>query len=186
MLRSNKQDRTKKDMRGQTTLDFAIGIAIFLGVLIFVFTFVPGILAPFDVAGEEEPAKSDRIADSLSQGMLGSPENPHVLDRYCTVEFFDDGDPDEDCNFEGETLEERFDLSFSQNVNVTVVGNLSEAGGQPEQLCWDGNELKERDECNGGTVLTKGDDVPDWGTVITARRVVSLHGESVTLRVVVW
>jgi hypothetical protein len=179
-------------MRAQTTLDFAIGIAIFLGVLLFVFSFVPGILAPFELPDDEGPALSDRIGTSLSKGMLGSAEQPHVLDRVCTVEFFNGSSPSE-CNYSGTTLEERFNLSSIQHVNVTLEGNVTGAGTQ--QLCWEGEKgdpsVVERGTCDESkaknVVLTAGDRAPqDRGTTITTRRVVSLDGESVTLRVVVW
>lgn len=175
-------------MRGQTTLDFAIGIAIFLGVMLFVFTFVPGILDPFELGGEEEPALSDRIANSLSQGMLGSPETPHILDRYCTVEFFKGNSPSE-CNFEGGTLPDRFNLSGTQHVNVTLLGNVTGSG--KHQLCWNTTEsqLGETDDstCGSNDIdLTMGGEPPAQATTITARRVVTLYGESVTMKVVVW
>lgn len=177
-------------MRAQTTLDFAIGIALFLGVLFFVFTFVPGILEPFEIPDEEEPALSDRIAGSLSQGTLGSPEHPHVLDRYCTVEFFDGNAPD-GCNFSGNTTEEQLNLEPGQNVNITLEG--SAGGGDPgDQLCWDTDDNNEPGFVEPGdgdcdVVLAVGDERPDdRGATITARRIVSLGGESVTMRVVLW
>jgi hypothetical protein len=175
-------------MRGQTTLDFAIGIALFLGVVLFVFTFVPGILDPFELGGEEEPALSDRIANSLSKGMLGSAEKPNVLDRYCTVEFFNGTDPSE-CEFDGRTLTERFNLSGTQNVNVTLLGNVSGAG--KHLLCWNTttSQLGETDDasCDSDDIsLEMGGEPPAQATTITARRVVTLYGESVTMEVVVW
>jgi hypothetical protein len=73
--------------RGQTTLDFAIGVGVFLAVVLFAFAFIPGILSPFDLSGEEEPAQSNQIADKLSKDLLGSRSGPRVTDRYCAVEF---------------------------------------------------------------------------------------------------
>lgn len=185
-------------MRGQTTIDFAIGIAIFLGVMVFAFSFVPGILQPFELSGDEEPALSDRIANSLSQDMLGSAEQPHILDRYCTVAFFNDSnDASTDCNYEDEDIEELFNLRSFHNVNITLKGNTSAGGTETQQLCWSDESpphsepgLVERDDCDPGTgdvILAKGDEVRDGqGTTITARRVVLLDGESVTLEVVLW
>ncbi len=179
-------------MRAQTTLDFAIGIALFLGVLLFVFTFVPGILEPFEIPDEEDPALSDRIAGSLSQGTLGSPEHPYVLDRYCTVEFFDGNAPD-GCNFSGNTTREQLNLEPWQSVNISLEGNVT-GGTSTEQLCWerDDNEpgLNKSEYCdpnNDDVLLTVGDERPDdRGATITARRIVSVGGESVTMRVVLW
>ena len=190
---------TSVTTRGQTTLDFAIGVAIFLGVLFFVFTFVPGILQPFELPDDEEPTLSDRIADSLAKDQLGSAEHPNVLDRYCTVALFDDSyDASDECNYDGETPEELFDLSSTQNVNITFEGNITGENSGTEPLCWvedspvgdDEPGLVEsgHDDCTSGdVVLAIGDDVPEGhGATITARRIVSLEGESVTMRVVLW
>jgi hypothetical protein len=175
-------------MRGQTTLDFVIGVAIFLAAVLFTFGFVPGLLEPFDTVENENPTLSDRYADTLSQDLLGSPTQPHVLDRYCTVEFFEDGGTaPASCDYAGETLGERLGLPEAQQVNVTVTGD-SDA-----QLCWTestaatgGPGLTE--SCSGGdVVLSAGEQQPSIGqTTITARRTVSLHDRSVTLTVVVW
>lgn len=186
--------------RGQTTLDFAIGVAVFLAVLLFAFTFVPGILSPFDLSGEEEPAVSNRIADSLAHDQFGSPETPHQLDRYCTVEFFNDSrnSPPPGCSYDSVDLVEQFDLSTTQRVNVTVTADLDDSGDRTT-LCWEPEGspvdlddeswgLAERGDCTSdGIALEAGDDRPSGGqSTITARRVVFLHDRSVTLEVVVW
>lgn len=182
-------------MRGQTTLDFAIGISIFLAVVLFTFGFIPTVLDPFDVVAEENPALVDRTADSLAHGQLGSAEQPHVLDRYCTVAFFGEDTPPDECNYDGETLEDRLNLGLGQNVNVTIAGGSS-PDGDPALQCWTddaGNSepgLVDADgtECGSGdTVLAIGDDRPDdQDTTITSRRIVSLHGETVVLEVMLW
>lgn len=183
-------------MRGQTTLDFAIGIALFLGVLLFVFTFVPGILAPFDVGGEEEPALANRVANSATQDVLGSTTEPYVLDRQCTVEFFNDTVPGR-CRFDSADLDEQFDLRQAQNMNISIEGNATSVVDGRRQLCWidvggpvpsdPGIVERSHPACGSDDiVLRKGEAVPETGTTITARRVVELHGRSVTLTVVVW
>lgn len=187
-------------MRGQTTIDFAIGIAIFLGVVVFAFSFVPGILQPFELSGEENPSVSDRVADSLSQGLLGSADRPSILDRYCTVAFFNESnDAAGDCNYGAGSLPTVLNLDSSHAVNVTLRGNVTAGGAGSEQLCWSENSpansepgLVERSYTESSSSectvrLARGDSIVDESdTTITARRVVSLHGESVTLEVVLW
>lgn len=180
--------------RGQTTIDFAIGMAVFLSVVLFVFAFVPGILSPFDLSGEEEPAVSNQIADSLTQGQLGSPQDPYVLDRYCTIAFFDDDPAPADCNYDSTTLTEQFDLANTQRVRVVVSDTFDDGDRTP--LCWvpeDGSDppqlVSEDDsECDDDDVrLVAGEDPPPSGvSTVTARRVVSLHGQTVTMEVLVW
>lgn len=179
------------DHRGQTSIDFAIGMAVFLGVVLFVFTFVPGILQPFDLSGEEEPAVSNQIADSLTQDLLGSPEQPHVLDTYCTVSFFDgNASATSDCRYNSTDPTEQFDLTDTQDVRIVMSETFEEDGRT--SLCWTpedagGPELYSGDCTIDDIELATGSDPPGNGTsTVTARRVVSLHGQSVTMEVLVW
>jgi hypothetical protein len=192
-------------MRAQTTLDFAIGVTVFLAVLIFAFGFVPGILEPFELGNDEHPKLSDRIADSLAQEKLGSPATPEVLDRECTVAFFNESDDGGgECNFDEATLAEEFDLSAFQNANVTIEGNITDQDTGVSQLCWtedspigntepgfvERNYVDGSIDCDTGSgdiVLAAGQQVPDQtAATISARRVVLLNGESVVLQVVLW
>lgn len=171
-------------MRGQTTLDFAIGVSIFLAVVLFTFAFVPTVLDPFDVVAEENPVLADRTADNLAHGQLGTSEQPYVLDRYCTVTFFaNESDPD--CNYDGSTLAERLGIGSDQNANITITQDGEQL------LCWSddaGGEPGLTTACSDSdTTLAVGDERPtSEDTTITARRVVSLGGDPVELEVVLW
>jgi hypothetical protein len=181
-------------MRGQTTLDFAIGISIFLAVVLFVFIFIPGLLEPFTLSGEEETVLAGTVADRLSQEQLGDPAEPYVLDRHCTVEFFKVSPGATDgCRFDSDPLEDRLNLPPGTNINVTLVGNFSDSPGNSQPLCWDddGKDISQRGSgvCGnpGDTNLSIGSTPPSSNdATITARRVVSVNGESVTMKVVVW
>lgn len=179
-------------MRGQTTLDFAIGISIFLAVVLFTFGFIPTVLDPFDVVAEDNPTLADRTADNLAHGQLGSADQPHVLDWYCTVEYFEGAPSPPECNYEGQTLGERLDLEIGEDANITITrgGNVSEL------LCWaadagDGEPgvvLGSSAACGpNDTTFAIGEDRPgSQETTITSRRVVSLYGETVVLEVMLW
>jgi hypothetical protein len=175
-------------MRGQTTLDFAIGISIFLAVVLFTFAFVPTVLDPFDVVAEDNPTLADRTADNLAHGQLGSADQPHVLDEFCTINYFEGNPSPPECNYEGETLEERLDLEIGENANITVTRN----GSVSELLCWtedtgDGEPGLTTACGSGDTTLAIGDAQPgDQDTTIESRRVVSLYGETVVMEVVLW
>ena len=170
-------------MRGQTTLDFAIGVSIFLAVVLFTFGFIPTILDPFDATASENPTLADRTADELAHGMLGSPAEPHLLDRYCTVAFFDESATDfSGCNFDDEPLEDRFPLTFTQNVNISLTHG-------DELLCWDSDadESQITTGCgSGGVTLGVGDTPLPQDTTVSARRTVLLGSETATLEVVIW
>lgn len=179
--------------RGQTTLDFTIGISVFLGAIIFIFLFAPGILTPFTVTGQSDAVTVDRTADYLAQDALGTPKQPYVLDRGCTVAFFDRGaaeDPetgDHDCRYAEAPLNEQVGLAEYQTVNVTIVGNLT-GTGQLEQLYWhegDRNLTTTPPPEDDRVELTIGDDIEQRRATTTATRILTLHGEDVTMRVVV-
>jgi hypothetical protein len=183
-------------MRGQTTLDFAIGSSVFLAVMLFVFTFVPGLLAPFSLSGEADTVRANQIADRLSEGDLGDPEEPYRLDRHCTVSFFqNDTTSPARCRYDGESWRERLDIPETTSVNVTIERNVTVGSDRPDTMCWDetGDELVTRANpacapTTADTPLTIGESLTnaDDTSTITARRVVTVHDEDVTLKVVVW
>jgi hypothetical protein len=182
---------TEGTERGQTTIDFTIGISVFLGVIIFVFVFAPGILTPFTVTGQSEAVTVDRTADYLAQDALGSPDEPYILDRGCTVAFFDraaDEDPDigdDTCRYDDEPLNQQLGLDDFRSVNVTLRANLS-SGGALSQLYWDetARELATTDGSNH-VELTIGDPLEGQRSTTTATRIVTIAGEDVTMEVVV-
>jgi len=182
-------------MRGQTTLDFAIGVSIFISVVLFTFTFVPTVLEPFDVVAEDNPTMADRTADSLAHGQLGAADQPHVLEWHCTVAFFEGQSSPPDCSYQGQTPAERLNLDIGQDVNITITRN----GNSSRVLCWSADPDSTPDNEPGltnassadcgvdDTRLALGEDRPSsQDTAITSRRVVSLYGETVVLEVVLW
>ncbi|WP_135304516.1 DUF7287 family protein [Haloarcula amylovorans] len=181
-------------MRGQTTLDFAIGMSLFLAVLLFVFLFIPGILAPFTEGTQEETVVSNRVADQLTKSVLADPSEPFVLEEYCTVAFFEGNSPGQ-CSYGSGPVESQLGLDEKrQNLNVTVRGNVSAAGSGNDVLCWDRDEPDTGIvEARGGAcdssdvVLTRGDAPPRANDAsVTAVRVVALDGSDVTVYVGVW
>lgn len=130
-------------MRAQTPLDFAIGVSVFLVVVTFVLAFVPGMLQPFEGSTQQETAASDRIAGQLVENSLVADQRePYVLDRECTIAFFDDdgdstnGDGDYgglydtgtyagSCNFPDLPLRERMALDqLGLQFRIRLVRDL--------------------------------------------------------------
>jgi hypothetical protein len=107
--------------RGQTTLDFAVGISLFLISVAVVVSFAPNLVEPFSDGGTADTVVANRAASQLVQGTLADPSQPYVLDKACTVAFFapenSDGDPndDEHLNDEADAMarsgDERLDIS---------------------------------------------------------------------------
>lgn len=180
------------DRKGQTSLDFAVGMSTLLLVFAFVLTFVPGILGPFTASGQEETVTADRVADHLAEGLLAEPGTPYVLNRTCTVAFLDNAS-NSDCRYGGDNLSDRVGISrygddkpYRQRVNVSVVGNVTGPDSE-DVLCWDGSGLVEKDDAGCITLLEIGPDAPtERSSVVAARRVVSIDGQDAALLVRVW
>jgi hypothetical protein len=176
--------------RAQTTLDFAVGVSLFLVALAIVFSFIPGTLGLFTDGGQADIVASNRVATSLSEGLLGDPGSPHLLNTTCTVAFFSGVNPS-GCRFEGTNVSQRVGLNPRQTVNITLQGNLTADDDGIELLCWDpGNGVVEADtsDCAGATDLLRiGPPSPtSYGMTVSSRRVVEFNETDVTLLVEVW
>lgn len=177
-------------MRGQTTLDFASGTVIFLLSLIFVFSFIPGVLQPFTGTQQAEPVVANRVADRLVEGGLGSPDSPYALDQTCTIEFFDDNTLN-NCNYEGNDLSDRVGLTDRTGLNITMLANVT-GDREQERVCWDNSasELKKigPSTCNDANDVSMaiGPVRSDTSSSVTAQRVAYLNGAAVTVEVRTW
>lgn len=99
--------------RGQTQLDFLIGVGFFLLVVMVVLSTAPSLLTPF-VAHEGSTALSaDSVATQLTSGVLTEPSDRNVLDRERVDAVFD-GD--------AESLHDRVGVDESVSLNVTLDG----------------------------------------------------------------
>lgn len=160
--------------RGQTTLDFAVGMSTFLVAVAFVMAFVPGMLQPFVGGAQEETVAADRTASDLSGGLLVDTDDPHLLNATCTEAFFDRSSPG-GCGFDGEWgdgdtnyLNDAVGIRPPAALNVTV---RNESG------------VVRID----GTLLRAGQSVPRRHTgVVVAQRIVRVEGDTARLYVRVW
>jgi len=115
-------DARRPDERGQTLIDYAIGVGLFLLAVAFVFSYVPGMLDPF-TAEQENVQLADRAATQLSEHHLARPGEPFVLDAECTDKFFT-GDPDVGgCPFDdyGSDLSNAFGADDATHFEVSIV-----------------------------------------------------------------
>jgi hypothetical protein len=191
-------------MRAQTTLDFAIGMSVFLLAVVFVFTFVPGVLEPFEEGPQEETTVADRVASQLVQHSMADPETPYVLRTDCTNAFFNvTASDDPICGFDhtadltaGDRLVDRLGLTDRQRLNVTILADLTGDGVEP--LCYDNDDKKlvevDDSECgeesdrtaDSDVLYTLGDTPSDTQSVVTAQRTVRIMGTTATVEVEAW
>lgn len=174
--RRDSSSALRSDERGQTVLDYAMGVGLFFVALVFVFGIVPGMFDPFTVGSDT--GVGDRVASSLSVDQLGDPAEPYVLNEECTWEFFDQMQTGDDapasCRFDttvdGPAAMYGLDSSTSLNVTITDFDDtpvvLSGAGGD--------------------RTLRAGEPLPTTSSITTARRNVHLAGRTYRLEVNVW
>jgi hypothetical protein len=163
-----------------------MGVSIFLSAMIFTFAFAPGILTPFTESSQQNTVTVDRVADHVAADMLGNPDEPYVLDRPCTVSFFEGTSPP-DCRWESGTLNEKLGLGEFVDVNVSITGNVS--GGPGTSLVyWDEDDHEFTESSSVGDVALAAGETPpsSYNAAVSAERVASLHRDDVTITVVIW
>jgi len=191
--------------RAQTTLDFAIAMGIFLLAVSFVFTFIPSLTAPFVDGDQDQSVASDRVASHLSEGALGSPDEPFVVNQTCATVFFDESKQDytaipAGCGYNGTGHNERVGLSDRLDIQIELLHvNPNKTGSDRYRVvCVDSNGdiiHEESGTCESDSKYRIGEEPPDTESVTVARRVMTVPDCSfgadvqscdVTLRVSVW
>lgn len=178
------RERVQKDRpnRGQTTIDFAVGVGLFLITVAFVMATVPGMIEPF-AHDQDDPLVADRVASQLAEGHLGDPDSPGILNQTCTVEFF--AASGTTCGFDAaKPVNDQLNLGTRTSLNVTLRRTVS-GGDEPEILCLDGDDVQ---SCGaGGTPMARGGETPETaGTVVSARRTVHVDDRDALLVVKTW
>jgi len=155
--------------RGQTTLDYSVGVSIFLTVVIFTVAFIPSMFGPFDSDTGNSATTADRVADRLASDVLAvDARSPGVWNESCTEGFFN-GTPPSGCNYanDASSLRSVVGVDDVTQVNVTVE---NESGIQSIN----------------GTPLAAGDSQTTVSDAVVAKRAVLLGGEQSRLYVRVW
>ena len=114
-----------RDERGQTALDFAIGMAVFLLAVAFVFAFIPTMFDPFFGTGTSNALIADRSAAQLTERELADdPARAGIMSESTVTEFF--------AYCDTEALAEVLGID-THNVQVEIGQGLygSPCGGEP-------------------------------------------------------
>lgn len=183
-------NRAGDDGRGQTSLDFLIGVGVFMLTIAFVVGVIPGLTDPFS-GGQETPLVADRVASEVVEGMMVEPERSSVLNETCTYAFFGAGPGDgDDCSLPFDASEDdlptRLGIDDRYSVNVTVERNV--AGGADREIRCTNGETTGRCGFLAGTetTLAIGPRPADRRSVVSSRRTAYLDGRDVTVVVRVW
>lgn len=156
---------TSRASRGQSTIDYAIGVTLFISTVAFVLGYTPVMLDPFVTGDQDTAAAADRVVEHLAGDALvadGAP--PARLSVSCTNDFFAGQFPpsDPDCGYAGSSLRDAVGLDDRRRLNVTL-------------------------EREGTAVRAVGESTPSTGTPLTtASRLVFYDDQTLQLVVRVW
>ncbi|WP_128478057.1 DUF7287 family protein [Halorussus pelagicus] len=167
------EDENRYASRAQTSIDFVVGMSVFLLTVAFVVTFLPSAFEPFTATGSGDVLAADRTAGLLAEQLLAHPTTPGAFDPACTAEFFDaagDGAGGvAGCQFttDAADLDAALGLGPATAVNVTIAED---------------GTIRSRN----GVTLAAGPTPPDSENVVVSRRVVLLGGDDADLYVRMW
>lgn len=107
--------------KGQTTIDYTIGITLFIGVIGGVYLLLPTIFDPLSSSATANAILSDQIATQLTTELLNA-EQPGTLDAVCTTVFFSQNTSlDGDCSFTADdSIETIIGVDRDTDVAITV------------------------------------------------------------------
>jgi hypothetical protein len=126
--------------RAQTTLDFAIGMGVFLLTVVFVVANVPTLFDPFAGGTGTTLIVADRAATTLSADLLAtSTATPGTLSAGCVAAFFQESIEGASCDA-GVDLDDPGALETAlsldgRNANVTVH-ELDAPASRPARIGW--------------------------------------------------
>lgn len=169
--------------RGQTTIDFLVGIGVFMVTFGFVVGFIPSVVAPF-ADNQEPPVVADRVVSTLTDDLLAS-QSSGVLNTSCTLAFFDDSLSSSECSFDNSNdLTDRVGITSRYRLNISLI-HADTTGGTADPLCTDGATVQPCSD--GGERLAVGPTLPrDSNAVTTAARTVRVDQTTAVLVVRVW
>lgn len=109
-------ERPTDDRRGQTLIDYTIGISLFLIAVMFVFATVPTIFAPFQSPIEsDQSAQSNRLASQVASDLTAG-DSETYLNASGVTDFFSSAANPTDAS----DLRSRYGLDREVHINVTL------------------------------------------------------------------
>ena len=151
--------------RGQTVLDFVVGMSVFLVAVGFTFAFVPSLLEPYAVGEGAKVIVAERGAARLAESSLAASGSAATLSHACTLAFFDGTDPataanESDCVWtaNADDLHAELGVDEFRGLNLTVTRN-----GTVEELESDGTAVAMR----AGPAPPRGESVAAASRIVT-------------------
>jgi hypothetical protein len=163
--------------RGQTTLDFALGIAIFLVAVVFVIATIATFATPYDGTTTIKTTVADTTADQFAESAFqvrsppaGTP--PTAVDQHCVNRFFNNRSTAGYCRYPAPGNEVTTGITPPRELTVHV---------QIETL--DGTVVTTSDTISGETITYRTGPRPEAEAV--SRRIILMDKQQYILVVTV-
>jgi hypothetical protein len=174
------------DQRAQTVYDFAVGVSVFLIVIVGVLAFVPSVFGGTGASIQGEGSvTANRVAGFLVDDGFAPADQPNELENECVQAFFADT---AECGF-GSDNGFATDVGIGANtgLNVTVEADLDN-DGTLDHLCWDNGAmlLVRAGDTGCHTTYTTGPSASRNGEFAAAKRTGQLRATRVFVVVRVW
>ncbi|ELZ52012.1 hypothetical protein C465_02846 [Halorubrum distributum JCM 9100] len=158
------------DDRGQTVLDFVVGMSVFLVAVGFTFAFVPSLLEPYAVGEGATVIVAERGAarlaeSSLAGSSLAGAGSTATLSHACTLGFFNETAPgaaaESDCAWTATAADLHAELGVDdlRGLNLTVTQH---------------GAIKRLDSDDGPVAMRAGPAPPSSTSVSSASRIVTI------------
>ncbi|WP_423997746.1 DUF7287 family protein [Halorubrum trapanicum] len=159
------------DDRGQTVLDFVVGMSVFLVAVGFTFAFVPSLLEPYAVGEGATVIVAERGAARLAESSLAEPSfagtgSTATLSHACTLAFFNGTGP--------ETASEESDCAWTANADdLHAELGVDDLRGLNLTVTQHG-AIAELNSTDGSVAMRAGPAPPGGTSVSSASRIVTI------------
>lgn len=164
------------EKRGQTTIDFTVGIVLFISVMGGVFLLLPTVFEPFSTSTTAESIVADQIATQLTTELLQG-SDPASLNAVCTAAFFgQNASLDSECPF---TADDSLKTITGLDSTTDTAISIHDTGESPDDSATTTVD---------GVTYELNRDTRDTGkeNIAVATRTVELNGDTYRLTVEVW
>jgi len=146
------------DERGQTLLDYAAGVGVFLLAVAFVFALVPTVFSPYQSPIEsDQTAQAERLTTELV-AELGADDDRGRMDPTAATELFSPSV----APTTGDQLRSRYGFGGEVQVNVSLV---TATGAAADRLCPGAPEPPKSAGSTSGCAI--GDEVGDHPVAVS-------------------
>ncbi|WP_440953520.1 DUF7287 family protein [Methanococcoides sp. FTZ1] len=131
---------------GQVTIDYLMGITIFIVALFFIFQYSAGLFTPFQSNSDEVTLVADRVATSITEKEIsaGDIRTPNLIDEDKTNDYFDNKLSDngyyteiENLGMRGEYHRYDLNVTLENSTDIRMAGKplpLSDNIGQTKRI----------------------------------------------------